>query len=125
MTKPTKELTLEEMTEMLYGRAEEIFLLCAIITRRGLAHAHCNLSAHVETLDSRIMPIDTNYQDYQSQTTLAHLSARLYTQDYLSPHFQIENFQETMSEIDTFVTYLDFIIARNDPISEANQEHAA
>lgn len=125
MTKPTKELTLEEMTEMLYGRAEEIFLLCAIITRRGLAHAFCSLNAHVDTLDCRVMPLDTKYQEPHHQFSVAVLNADLTMKGFLSPQFQVENFQKQMSEMDTYVTYLDLIITSNEPITLASQEHAA
>lgn len=125
MTKPTKDLTLEEMTEHLYGRAEEIFLLCAIITRRGLAHAFCNLSAHVDSLDSRVLPLDTNYQEPHHQFSVAKLNADLAMDDSFSHKFQVENFQRQMSEMDTYVIYLDLIIAKNEPITLANQEHAA
>ena len=103
MTKLTKDLTLEEMTEHLYGRAEEIFLLCAIITRRGLAHAFCNLSAHVDSLDSRVLPLDTNYQEPHHQFSVAKLNADLAMDDSFSHKFQVENFQRQMSEMDTYV----------------------
>lgn len=125
MTKPTKDRTLDQMTEHLYGRAEEIFLLCAIITRRRLAHAFCSLNAHVDTLDCRVMPLDTNYQEPHHRFNVAALTADLTMHDFLSPQFQAENFQKQMSEMDTYVNYLDLIIARNQPITLASQENVA
>jgi hypothetical protein len=125
MTKPTRELTLEEMKETLYGRAEEIFLLCCIVTRRGLAHAFCDLSAHVQTLTCRVVPIDTDYQQGHMHLVRAELIADLAMDDFFSHQFQIENFQRQMSEIDTYVSYLDFIIARNEPLTMNEQEQAA
>ncbi|HET8799661.1 MAG TPA: hypothetical protein VFN01_00620 [Marinobacter sp.] len=125
MTKPTKDLTLEEMTEHLYGRAEEIFLLCALITRRGLAHAFCELAGHVGTLRSRVLPVDTEYQEQHSHLAVAELHASLVMDDGFSDRYLIENFQQQMSEMDTFVNYLDFLIERNTPVTITSQEHAA
>ena len=117
-------LTREEMTEALYLRAEEIFLLCAIITRRGLAHAFCSLDAHVGRLDSRVLAVDQVYQGGTPHVRIAELNTSLEMCDWMTGDRLAEEFKEIMEETDTYVTYLDFLIAKNTPVLTNEQETA-
>ncbi len=125
MTQTNKVLTREDMTEALYIRAEEIFLLCAIITRRGIAHAFCGLDAHVNNLDSRVMAADQVYAVDVPHVRIAQLNAPLTMSDWLTGDRLAEEFKEIMEEMDTYVTYLDFLIAKNTPVLTNKQETAA
>lgn len=125
MSKTNKALTREDMTEMLYIRAEEIFLLCAIITRRGIAHAFCSLDAHVDNLHSRVMAIDTVYQRSSPQTRVAELDAKLEMYDTLTGDSLAEEFERTMAEMNTYVSYLDLLIAKGKPVLSEMLEGAA
>ena len=109
-------ITREEMTEALYLRAEEIFLLCAIITRRGIAHAFCGLDAHVGKLDSRVMAVDQVYDAGVPHVRIVELNVPLEMYDWLTGDKLTERFEETMAEMDTYVTYLDLLIAKNTPV---------
>lgn len=125
MTKATQPLTIEQMTEWLYGRAEEIFLLCCIINRRGLAHAFCDLSGHVEMLDCHIQPIDASYQTGNFTPAIARLRLFLRIDDDFSEETQQRQYLELQEELDTYVSYLDYLIERNEPVTIESQEHAA
>lgn len=116
MTQTNQALTREDMTEALYIRAEEIFLLCAIITRRGIAHAFCSLDAHVNKLDSRVMAVDQVYAVDVPHVRIAQFYGPLTMSDWLSGERLTEGFKETMAEMDTYVTYLDHLIAKNTPV---------
>src|SRR5690554_794445 len=110
MTQTAKILTREDMTEMLYTRAEEIFLLCAIITRRGIAHAFCELAGHVQRISCRIAAVDTNYQVSERQPNIAEMDARLVLptpEECIYPDEIDTAFHRAMRDMDTFVAYLD------------------
>lgn len=125
MTQTTNTLTHDEMTETLFGRAEEIFLLCAILTRRGLAHAFCQLLGHVDTVKSRIFPIDADYRVKEATPPVANLDVTLKPSTFLSVQDQRSKFGEVMRELDTYVSYLDFLIEKNTPVLTVKQENEA
>lgn len=111
-----KTLTREEMTEALYLRAEEIFLLCAIITRRGIAHAFCELMGHVGSLHSRVFAADTIYEAGAPITELAETQVGLNIHECLTGELLQKEFDKKMTEMDTYVSYLDLLIAKNKPV---------
>ena len=117
MTKATQPLTIEDMNEILYTRAEEIFLLCMLITRRGLAHAFCNFSGHVEMLDSKVHPIDSRYKSDNYTESVAELRVWISPEEHLNPE---KEFNKSMEELNTYISYLDYIIARNEPVTTSN-----
>ena len=125
MTQTTKNLTREEMTEALYLRAEEIFLLCAIITRRGIAHAFCELMGHVGSLQSRVYPTDTIYEEGVPRTDLAEIWLSLNIHECLTGKLLQEEFDKKMAEMDTYVNYLDLLIAKNKPVRSELMERVA
>ncbi|WP_417500772.1 hypothetical protein [Marinobacter sp.] len=124
MPKITKTLTHEEMTEALYLRAEEIFLLCAIITRRGIAHAFCALHSHVGRLESRVLAVDQKYERGTPQLKIAELDAHLEPYERMIDSEMAEEFNNEMEEMETYINYLDLLIAKNAPMLTSQQEAA-
>lgn len=125
MTQTNKTLTREDMTELLYIRAEEIFLLCAIITRRGIAHAFCELIGHVGSLQSRVYAADTIYEAGTPRTELAETQVSLNIHECLTGELLQKEFDKKMAELDTYVSYLDLLIAKNKPVLSEIRENAA
>jgi len=118
-------LTNEQMREDMYLRMEEIFLLCAVITRRKLAHAFFDWAAHVEMLSSRIKPINANYVSTDEVTpSIADLSVILRLPKIESAEELEDRYQASMETMNTFISYLDLLIAKNKPVLH-NQEQAA
>ena len=122
MTKATQPLTIEDMNEILYTRAEEVFLLCMLITRRGLAHAFCNFSGHVEMLESKVQPTDSCYAVGSRTQHVAELQVwfDLSDREWADRGWEKEEFEKKLAELDTYVSYLDYIIARNEPVTTSN-----
>lgn len=125
MSQTTKTLTHEEMTEALYLRAEEIFLLCAIITRRGIAHAFCTLHSHVSRLESRVLAVDQKYQRGTPQVKIAELDAHLEPYEQMIESEMAEEFNKEMEAMETYINYLDLLIAKSEPMLTSQQENAA
>lgn len=123
MTKATQPLTIEQMTEWLYGRAEEIFLLCCIINRRGLAHAFCDLSGHVSTFDSRIFPVDANYILGRGERTEPTMQLHTISMslDHLYYNATLKRFEKTMKLLDDYADQLEAVIESNTPITTPEQ----
>lgn len=118
MTKITQTLTIEDMNEILYTRAEEVFLLCALITRRGLAHAFCNFSGHVALLDSKVRPIDSCYEVANTTQSVAELYVWIGPDDHGNSE---KRFNQTLEELDTYISHLDHIIEKATPITTNDQ----
>ncbi len=117
MTKATQPLTIEDMNEILYTRAEEVFLLCMLITRRGLAHAFCSFSGHVSALDSTVHPIDSRYESDNHTESIAELRVWTSPEEHFNPE---KEFNESMEELNTYISYLDYIIEKGEPITTNN-----
>jgi hypothetical protein len=117
MTKATQPLTIEDMNEILYTRAEEVFLLCMLITRRGLAHAFCDFSAHVSLFTSHVRPIDSEYTGGKF-TEIAKISTWT---DMSNQAFPESTFEKYLAEMDTYISYLDYIIEKGEPITTSDQ----
>jgi len=118
MTKTTQPLTIEDMNEILYTRAEEVFLLCVLITRRGLAHAFCSFSAHVSMFDSKVHPIDSRYKSDNYTESVAELRVWTSPDEHLNPE---NEFNKALEELNTYISYLDYIIERGEPITTSDQ----
>jgi len=118
MTKTTQPLTIEDMNEILYTRAEEVFLLCMLITRRGLAHAFCNFSGHVEMLDSKVHPLGSCYKYESATQPVAELRVWIDPADRINPE---KEFNKIVEELNTYIIYLDYIIAKGVPITTSDQ----
>ena len=119
-----KELTIEEMTEQLHERAEEVFLLSSIATRRHLAHAFCYLMAHVQNLDCQIKPIDANYRVAEGPTeNIAKLDVDLGFRDWMDDETARVSFRERIARIDEYQQLLDRIIEAGEPL--LNEDEAA
>jgi hypothetical protein len=119
MTQAINQLTTEQMTEWLYGRAEEIFLLCAIINRRGLAHAFCDLSGHIQSLDSEIFPTDSNYCPSEATPAVAKVRVQLDFTSFLIDQAP-DDYQARMQQMDDYAALLDRIIEAGKPITREN-----
>ena len=113
MTKATQPLTIEDMNEILHTRAEEIFLLCMLITRRGLAHAFCDFSGHVSILTSRVTPIDSEY----TSGKFADIAKIFTWVDMSNQAFPESTFEKSLAEMDTYVSYLDYIVEKGEPFT--------
>jgi hypothetical protein len=126
MTTNTKApISVEQMREDMYLRMEEISLLCAVITRRKLAHAFFDWAAHVEMLSSRVMPINANYLvDDGAAPSIADLNVTLrLLETWSSDRFE-ERYQASMEAMNIYISYLDRLIAKNKPVLH-KQEQAA
>lgn len=117
-------LTNEQMREDMYLRAEEIILLSCIITRRKLAHAFIDLYAHIERLSGSVMPINANYQTDQGPVTphAAELFIELAIADGLPDAHNTERFNKSMNEMNTYISYLDLLIAKNKPVLHKQEQ---
>ena len=112
-----QSLSTEDMNEILHTRAEEIFLLCMLITRRGLAHGFCDFSAHVSLFTSRVTPIDSEYTGGKFTEI-----AKIFTwTDMSNQAFPARTFEKSLAEMDTYVSYLDYIIEKGKPITTNEQ----
>jgi hypothetical protein len=117
MTIKPKALTNEQMTETLYSLAEEIFLLCAILTRRKLAHGFCDLAAHIQQLDSRVMPCNSSYSAADVVTPhAAEISVYLDINDSLADDANQHKYEEAAKEMEIYISYLDLLIAKDKPV---------
>lgn len=115
MTK--QQLTIEEMTERLHERAEEVFILSSIITRRNLAHAFFYLMAHTQNADARILPVDRTYGGPDNTTpAIATLDINMDFRDWMSLETANREFEERMTQFDDYVQTLDQIIEAGEPI---------
>ncbi|WP_286801352.1 hypothetical protein [Marinobacter sp. UBA2498] len=117
MTKATQQLTIEDMNEILCTRAEEVFLLCMLITRRGLAHAFCSFSGHVSMLDSKVHPIDSRYKSDNYTESVAELRVWTSPEEHFNPE---KEFNKSMEELNTYISYLNYIIEKGEPITTNN-----
>jgi hypothetical protein len=126
MTTNTKApVSVEQMHEDMYLRMEEIVLLCGVITRRNLAHAFFDWAAHVEMLSSRIKPINANYFTADEVTpSIAELSLILRLPKIESAEELEDRYQSNMETMNTYISYLDLLIAKNKPVIH-KQEQAA
>ena len=126
MTTNTKApISVEQMREDMYLRMEEIFLLCAVITRRKLAHAFFDWAAHVEMLSSRVMPINANYlADDGATPSIADLNMTLRLLETWSSDRIEERYQASMETMNTFISYLDLLIAKNKPVLHKQEQTA-
>lgn len=128
MNQTNNTLTREEMTEALYLRAEEIFLLCATITRRGIAHAFYELSSHVQVVSSRVAAVDTNYSASERGPDLAMLRVDLKLstpEECIYPEEINAEYDQAMQDMNAYIDHLDQLIERGQPVKNNPEEVAA
>ncbi|NWO05784.1 MAG: hypothetical protein HLX50_08855 [Alteromonadaceae bacterium] len=118
MTQPTQPQSAEQMTEWLYGRAEEIFLLCCILSRRGLAHAFCDLSGHVGAVSSRVLPVDTCYEVGRSTNPIVELRIDMKLDYLLHPE---RMFNEDLQKMDEYIDWLEAVIEKGEALTTPEQ----
>lgn len=121
----TRKLTNDQMTETLYGLAEEIFLLCAILTRRKLAHGFCDLAAHIQQLNSRVMPCNSSYSAADGVTPpAAEISVYLDISDSRPDDTNQRKYEDAVKEMEIYISYLDLLIAKNKPVLHKQEQTA-
>lgn len=115
-------MTADEMTERLYGAAEEIFLLCAIINRRGLAHAFCELSGHTQTLSVRVRPVDSEYMG-ADRTTAALREAEFVELSFSEPDLYRApaDYRHRIGHLTAFAQWLDELLEAGEPVTTQAQ----
>lgn len=119
-------LTKEQMIDNLYLVMEEIFLQGMVINRRGLVQFHAHVSAHCENFDVRVMPANTRYEkEFELPEQLAAIRIDLDFYDWSTVERCREEYQVRMVEIETFIRYLDWLIARNTRIEAELKKVAA
>ncbi|OEY67438.1 hypothetical protein [Marinobacter sp. X15-166B] len=112
----TLTLSKNQMQEDLYIRAEEIFLLTAIIVRRGISNGFVELSGHVQRLYARLHPVDQSYGEGHKPHVLAELNLDMGIDERDSPELQARIHEKGMSESEAYIRYLDHLIAMGKPM---------
>ncbi len=120
MTQPTQPQTTEQMTEWLYGRAEEIFLLCCLINRRGLAHAFCDLSGHVNALDSRVKPLDAIYRAGEATAPINSLRVDMESFSIRDPA-GCYGFDACLQKMEGYIDWLEAVVEKGEALVTEDQ----
>lgn len=118
-------LTPEEMIESLYLKAEEIQLKTMVLARRVIAHGFASFSGHIVTLDARVLPLDTIYEQGRGQERLAEITARLEFYGWMNATDMAQEYQKQASNLDAYIAYLDYVIESGKAIPMAAMEGAA
>lgn len=122
----TLTLTEEQMAENLHLALEEIFLQGMILNRRKIAQAHVHFHGHTSTADVQIMPVNTVYREgFELPEPLGVLDIRLYFYEFMDLTEMHEEYRERMAKLETFIRYLDHLIALDKPIEAELKETAA
>ena len=119
-------LTEEQMVENLHLAVEEVFLQAMILNRRAIAQVHFNLSGHIDTAEFRVMPFGTKFREgLEVPDPLAELRLQLDFYDWMDLADMDEEYRNRLAELETFVRYLDHLIAMNKQIPVNYQEAVA
>jgi len=114
ITMENQTLTTEQMTDNLYLAMEEIFLQGMVINRRDLVQCHASVSPHCKGFDFHVMPANTLYnEEVELPERLATIRINLDFYDWFAVERCREEYQARMVEIETFIRYLDHLIACN------------
>jgi len=119
-------LTTEQMTDNLYLAMEEIFLQGMVINRRDLVQCHASASPHCKSFDFHVMPANACYnEEFELPERLATIGINFDFYDWFTLEQCREEYQARMVKIETFIRYLDHLMASNKRIEVELKKVAA
>ena len=119
-------LTEEEMIENLHLATEEVLLQCMVLNRRRIVQAHVHVSAHIDSVTVKVMPVNTTWRKgFELPDELGDIDISLTFYEFMELKAKNEEYLGRMAKLEQFIRYLDHLIALNKPIEVELKESAA
>lgn len=109
-------MTEQEMTADLVMRALEVLRLSALVSTRGLAHAHANWFGHTQDLSARIQPADSVYQAEVEQHFLGRLELTVKFYEFMSEKEKAAEYQVRVENTNAYIHQLQEILDSRQPV---------